>query len=640
MRAQRGSLGTAVNCLYDYIKVTVVYDVSGADLVYTFPSSTTTYANTKAIEHNENLYLPVLGWDSWDGYRMFKSLDGGTTWNAQDTDNDINDTAWARVEGCTAKLGNVLYLAYWSYDGNDGTLKIARFDMDTDTWLSSISSTITRTAGSYENTYSLSLGLRSNGDIICGVALPMENVNGTDYRRAGWVKYSAAASTWGSVIPFNSGVEYPISSPMLSIDSEDRAHFNLEYDWYAAHITLNASDQLGSPTLFNTEEAWVLAVSPLIYFSSGIEYVLVPYTDGTDYTVKYKVGPAADTLIFGPPVNTGALHYWSVDMVEANGVLACVHNGNFDDNALHVYFRSNVGGSWGNEICLHAPYTSWDVSALFSPHHGAIVTVHSFDDGTYSYAGVLIKSGFNVSMSGNASLSGGGAISESGHKGTAGSAAVSGGGALEAAGQVRVEEHEGDAALSGGGSIETSGAKGVRSPPIMITGSGTLAGGGEKSLSGGAAVSGGGNNQVGGYKTTQSHGTASAGVEGAASGSPAKNGSISVSGGGNPEAAGGPGKRGTALVSRGGAARVSGRTGRIGVVSLSGDGGQQAAGRVSREYIPLTCSSSVIERPRTPVIQRRSVSIVCRVRATNQRYQQRAVKVLQQSRIVSLGVEE
>jgi hypothetical protein len=183
-------------------------------------------------QYNGNLYVRLFE-HNHDNIAVWKSTDSGATWS-QVSGGITTQLGNTFIPGCGTVSGSVMYITFNEYDfgatPDTSFISVARFDMATDTWLSTWTGTALA-AGGGGVAFSAwnQCGVRSDGSLV--IAYLHNEPIGIDFQRKWKYVTCDSSGVFGADGDLSSGWQTwnGVSSEAMvgpiAIDSADRAHF-------------------------------------------------------------------------------------------------------------------------------------------------------------------------------------------------------------------------------------------------------------------------------------------------------------------------------------------------------------------------------------------------------------------------------
>ena len=236
------------------------------------------------FSYGTNLYAIAIDNASGSYYAsIMKSTDSGNTWNEMDSAHHpaVNATTGYRAaSGGVASNGHLLWVVYWI----SGGIVLRAFDMSTDTWSSTVSSTVTAGFGSDFPVPFVQCAVRTDGTVV--VLYNSYDVDWTGeyyFTIVGYAVYNPANNTFtvgGAAIYDDAYYEVDAWAYALGIDSADRCYFFFGVNGYANLYcnTLSSSNVLSAnvTAASNFDQTAQGAQATTVVYS-GTTYILVPY---------------------------------------------------------------------------------------------------------------------------------------------------------------------------------------------------------------------------------------------------------------------------------------------------------------------------------------------------------------------------
>lgn len=180
---------------------------------------------------------------------------------------------------------DVIHLAFLDF-GASSSLSYCNFDMSTDTWTAEEVVLLAFDNGPQTAaTDSVSIGVRSDGDVIVLYNGDGDAIMGTDYARVDYARKESGS--WTTGIPVDGAGEDHWHGASIVMGASDRAHLFYRNDDLddGYHVTLTSANNLQTPTAFDATGANDHAhmFGKGVAFASGADTkIRVPYTDSTN----------------------------------------------------------------------------------------------------------------------------------------------------------------------------------------------------------------------------------------------------------------------------------------------------------------------------------------------------------------------
>ena len=347
---------------------------------------------TGPFEHGTNLY--VVGKSSAAKVGIFKSVDGGATWVAQDAANDpILPSDFLDIAFSDPNI----HVIYWA----QGTTvyKVKTFDTLTDTWgAASANGPPEQDPNAIDQ--SVRLVRVASGDLYA-LYFDVPGANGViNYQVLSGGVWSAATPLVGSVGTVHN---YPISA---FVDSLDVIHlFYRKVPVYNSdtgpvyHITLTTGGVVGVEEIVNpasTSQRYGRAVE----FVAGDSY-LIPSYDGSTIAGVWEGTPRSApvwtfTLVDTIPPAAGVTDVSAFAMVNPAGTVALLLWGSSDDPAPYdlnnpatftinnYYYAVNTGSGWSAPILLYDEVADPPAWIIGNPGRFTNIGANFLTDGNFA----------------------------------------------------------------------------------------------------------------------------------------------------------------------------------------------------------------------------------------------------------------
>lgn len=311
------------------------------------------------------LYVRLYEWSGADEIGMWKSTDDGATWNPVGTNFVPGGGGQARA-GSGLRVGDVIYIPYQEWVNLpfpavvSSQLKMARFDMSTDQWLSPWSGPFTD-AGGFPAGFDLYIhacqcGVRSDGTLVVLFTNWIWDVTN---QRSRWQCVTVNGSgSWGTAVDVSSyqvvfGAPGPIQGN-LAIDSADTAHFVFPLSGTGyVHVSWTSGGALSGAT---TIAAVGNLYNSVIANISGVESLLIA-ANPTPLHGVYSTPVSAISFTF-----TAGLTAQEVQWLAANGNTVCASSpqsgtggGGWDD----IVQTPLIDLGWGTPETIEAGAELW-----------------------------------------------------------------------------------------------------------------------------------------------------------------------------------------------------------------------------------------------------------------------------------------
>ena len=296
------------------------------------------------------IYIRLYQWGSSSArIRMYKSTDNGQTWAMAGGSGILTEGGPNMQPGCGTVRGSIIYVSYW--DSPTGQMSVARFDMATDSWLTTWGG-----GPSVAFSYHSQVGVKSDGSLV----VVYDKLNSGSYEYYHTTVSSAGA--WGGSGSFlgsnTSGFRY--DGPVL-IDSTDTPHFIYSHggSWIGDGATITSSAG-------NAHNAEIVTIG-------GVPHIVVAFEPTPSAPVVYykPVGSGSWTAST-PPSST--VVFWLAKT--GNTIYGTWPNSVSVSSAIGVEFGTFEEGVWSGSVDLYTTAQNWfywTANGLLSPGKFAVV---------------------------------------------------------------------------------------------------------------------------------------------------------------------------------------------------------------------------------------------------------------------------